>query len=105
MFIGVTQRKVIDVRAEPNASPPIAEAAHQEIDQVFIETSAEQVAENLAVGRGIDYYAISFTGTLLDVKNVNPVTLKGGKRAAAPKREVFKIQAGGEDVGSGIAEV
>lgn len=114
-FLAVQKREVVDVPGDPGdptATPPVPPTpaqTHEEIKNAWVESSAEQIAINLADdadgdGPGIDYYHLQFNGAGL-VATLHPVTLKAGPRQPAPTREVVEIEADGSDVGSGVRAV
>lgn len=77
-------------------------------EQIWLEESASAVIQALVKAQEPvpEYYNIVFStleGVISDVE-VQPVTLKTGSRAAAPAREIAKIQSGGVDVGAAIVE-
>jgi hypothetical protein len=116
MFLAVLKIIVIDVPFQAEivedlvANPPVVgvpevpEESHLEVDNTYIESSAEQVAKNLEAGLPIDYYNISYNGAQLNAA-LQPVSVKGGARASAPGREIVEIEAGGQDIGSAVVDV
>jgi hypothetical protein len=112
VFLVVTKKKVIDVPADPGAVPPVVEVSHLEVDQVYIEVSAEQVTRNLEAiadnpdpdGADADYYNIQHNGAQLQT-TIHPTQLKATPRAPGPALEIAEIEANGQDVGSAIVEV
>ncbi len=115
-FIIITKRKVIDTPASPAvaadpgpppipAIPAVAEVSHLEVNQVYVEESAKQVAINLDLPvPNMDAYHISFNGLSL-IATIKPVTVKSGARAAGTGREIVEIEAGGGVVGSAEVDV
>lgn len=103
-FLVVMIRKVIDTPADPTAVPPVQEVSHDEVERVYIEDSATQVAINVEAGLAMDVYQVQFNGAQLQA-TLHPVTVKGGPRASAPNREVVEIEANGTVIGSAVVEV
>ncbi len=123
-FLAVKKKTVVDqpfVAAQPEVldtdgvtviTPAVPEqplVTHEEVDRAYVEDNAEQVAINLANdadgnGPNLDYYHIQFNGSNL-IATLHPVSLKAGPRAAAPAREVVEVEAGGQDVGSGVRTI
>ena len=69
--------------------------------KIFIESKAEDVAENLALIEdgeplNLEYWNIKDGANL----SLQKVTLKSGPRSAGVATELVEIEAGGEDVGS-----
>ena len=101
MFLAIIRKRVIDTPANLNVDPPVVEVSHTELDQVYIEIDAPQIAKNLAGGLEIQYYQIKDNGTTVTLKKVS---IKSGPRASGTKREVVEIEAGGTVVGSATVE-
>jgi hypothetical protein len=103
-FLVVVQKKVIDTPADPTATPPVAEVSHQELEHVYVEDSAAQVAINLELPvPNMEAYLIKFSGPNL-VATLKPVNVKAGARAPGTVKEIVEIEAAGEGV-VGSAEV
>lgn len=71
-------------------------------DKVFIEHSAETVAENLNNSNaGVTYYYIALSEAGI---TLHKVSIKSGVRTSAPLKEIVEIEANGAVVGSGIVD-
>lgn len=117
MFLAITKKKVIDTPVQAavpenlEADPPVgaqaevAEVSHLEVDQIYIEDAAAQVAANMESDVfAADYYEIK-TDPLTLVVTLHSVSLKTGARTKAPAREIAKIESDGAVVGSTVVDV
>ena len=102
MFLAITFKTVVDTPAideviEDLAADPqvvgvagVAAVTHDEINQVYIEDDANQIAKNIAADRGYAYYSINFNPqfkpSLREVREV------AGGRQAGPSTEVVEIE-------------
>lgn len=108
-FLAVTKKTVVDTPAQPEVldtdgvtviTPAVAAVTHEEVDQLYIEDAAAQVAINMANNVGIDYYSIKVNPTTLK-PTLRTVREKG--RTAAPAKEVVTIEdQDGVELGSGM---
>ncbi len=85
MFLAITRVK--DVDGNPT----------NEVNKMFVEINASDVAKNLEEGAEVEYFAVSLTAQNATLKKA---TIKAGARASSPARETVEVEADGVVVGS-----
>ncbi len=115
MFLAISLKTVVDVAAveevleDLTATPPVVGVAavpavtHEEVGQVYIEDDTTQIAKNIAIDLGINYYDIKFNAQLKP--SLKEVREKAGVRVSGPATEVIEIEdEDGTSVGSATVD-